>query len=157
MELDEFARPPIEATFDGMQLLTEEEEPAMSFHRDDDGVVQHLSLRRTAVWVGVVCAFAAASAAAQAATTAATGTLTAGGLSVTAPSITPFTAILTGVTQTVNTQVGAWSLTDAVGDGAAYNVTVSAGARVDRRDIDCRQPGQYLARLDSDHRHRRRE
>jgi hypothetical protein len=100
----------------------------MSFQRDHDGVVQHLSLGRTAVWACVICAFAAAPGMAQAATTAATGTLTAGGLSVTAPSITPFTATLTGVTQTVNTQVGAWSLTDAVGDGAAYNVTVSAGA-----------------------------
>jgi hypothetical protein len=65
---------------------------------------------------------------AEADTTTATGTLSAGGLSVTAPSITPFTATLTGVNQTVSTAVGAWSLTDAIGDGAAYNVSVSAGA-----------------------------
>ena len=56
---------------------------------------------------------------AQADTTAATGTLSAGGLSVVAPPITPFTATLTGVNQTVNTAVGTWNLTDAIGDGAA--------------------------------------
>jgi hypothetical protein len=65
---------------------------------------------------------------AQADTTTATGTLGAGALSEVAPAITPFTAGLTGVNQSVNTAVGAWTLTDAVGDGAAYNVSVSAGA-----------------------------
>jgi hypothetical protein len=78
--------------------------------------------------VVVASAFAAAPIAAQADTTTATGTLTAGGLSVVAPVITAFTASLTGVNQTVNTAVGAWNLTDAIGDGAAYNVSVSAGA-----------------------------
>jgi hypothetical protein len=76
----------------------------------------------------MVCVFAAAPAVAQADTTAATGTLSAGELSVVAPPITAFTATLTGTNQTVNTAVGAWSLTDAIGDGAAYNVSVSAGA-----------------------------
>jgi len=76
----------------------------------------------------VASAFAAAPMAAQAATTNATGTLSAGGLSLVAPAITPFTATLTGVNQTVSTAVGAWNLTDAIGDGAAYNVSVSAGA-----------------------------
>jgi hypothetical protein len=85
-------------------------------------------LRRTAVGLAVLSAFAAAPVMAQAATTNATGTLSAGGLSVVAPAITPFTAVLTGVNQTVPTAVGGWSLTDAVGDGAAYNVSVSAGA-----------------------------
>ena|SRR6202162_844627 len=75
-----------------------------------------------------VSAFAAAPMVAQADTTNATGTLSAGGLSVVAPAITPFTATLMGVNQTVNTAVGAWNLTDAIGDGAAYNVSVSAGA-----------------------------
>ncbi len=75
----------------------------------------------------VASAFAAAPMAAQADTTNATGTLSAGGLSVVAPSITPFAATLTGSNQTVHTAVGAWNLTDAVGDGAAYNVSVSAG------------------------------
>jgi hypothetical protein len=65
---------------------------------------------------------------AQADTTTATGTLAAGALSEVAPAITPFTAGLTGVNQSVHTAVGAWTLTDAVGDGAAYNVSVSAGA-----------------------------
>ena len=54
--------------------------------------------------------------------------MSAGGLSVVAPAIAPFTATLTGVNQTVSTAVGAWNLTDAIGDGAAYNVSVSAGA-----------------------------
>jgi WxL domain surface cell wall-binding len=76
----------------------------------------------------VASAFAAAPIAAQADTTTATGTLSAGGLSVVAPPITAFTASLTGVNQTVATGVGAWNLTDAIGDGAAYNVSVSAGA-----------------------------
>jgi hypothetical protein len=76
----------------------------------------------------VAAAIAAAPMVAQADTTNATGTLSAGGLSVVAPSIAPFTAVLTGVNQTVNAAVGAWNLTDAVGDGAAYNVSVTAGA-----------------------------
>lgn len=75
----------------------------------------------------VASAFAAAPMA-QADTTSATGTLSAGGLSVVAPAITPFTATLTGVNQTVNTAVAGWNLTDAVGDGAAYNVSVTAAA-----------------------------
>jgi hypothetical protein len=83
---------------------------------------------RIAAALIVASVFAAAPVVAQADATAATGTLSAGGLSVVAPSITPFTGVLTGVTQTVNTPVGAWSLTDAIGDGAAYNVSVSAGA-----------------------------
>lgn len=82
---------------------------------------------RVAAGLVVVSALGAAPAVAQADTTTATGTLSAGGLSVVAPSITPFTATLTGVNQTVNTPVGAWNLTDAVGDGAAYNVSVAAG------------------------------
>jgi hypothetical protein len=86
--------------------------------------------RATRVIAGlfVASACAAAPLAAQADSTNATGTLTAGGLSVVAPPITAFTASLTGVNQTVNTAVGAWNLTDAVGDGAAYNVSVAAGA-----------------------------
>lgn len=64
----------------------------------------------------------------QADATTATGTLGAGALSVAAPAITAFTAPLTGVNQSVNTAVGSWSLTDSVGDGAAYHVSVSAGA-----------------------------
>src|ERR1700719_1521978 len=83
---------------------------------------------RIVAGLAAVSAFAAVPVAAQADTTAATGTLSAGGLSVVAPPITPFTAVLSGVNQTVNTPVGAWSLTDAIGDGAAYNVSVSAGA-----------------------------
>jgi hypothetical protein len=83
---------------------------------------------RIVAGLAVASAFAAVPVAAQADTTAATGTLSAGGLSVVAPPITPFTAVLSGVNQTVNTPVGAWSLTDAIGDGAAYNVSVSAGA-----------------------------
>lgn len=76
----------------------------------------------------VASAFAATPIAALANTTTATGTLSAGGLSVIAPVITPFTVTLTGMNQTVYTAVGAWSLTDAIGDGAAYNVSVAAGA-----------------------------
>jgi hypothetical protein len=99
----------------------------MFSHRKHHHLTHRGALLRTTVALGMVCAFAAAPVAADAGTTAATGTLSAGGLSVAAPSITPFTAILTGVDQTVNTSVGAWSLTDAIGDGAAYNVSVSAG------------------------------
>jgi hypothetical protein len=76
----------------------------------------------------VASAFAVAPVAAQADTTNVTGTLTGGSLSVTAPVIAPFSAALTGVTQTVPTAVGAWNLSDATGNGAAYNVSVSAGA-----------------------------
>jgi hypothetical protein len=85
-------------------------------------------LARVGAGLAVACAFAVAPMVAQADTTTATGTLGAGALSEVAPAITPFTAGLTGVNQSVNTAVGAWTLTDAVGDGAAYNVSVSAGA-----------------------------
>jgi hypothetical protein len=100
----------------------------MSSHHRQDGVARRVTLRRTAVALGMVCAFAVAPAVSQADTTVATGTLSAGGLSVAAPPITAFTATLTGTNQIVNAAVGAWSLTDAIGDGAAYNVSVSAGA-----------------------------
>ena len=52
----------------------------------------------------------------------------AGLLSSTAPAIAPFEATLTGLTQTVRTAVGAWSVTDARGNNAGYSVTVAAGA-----------------------------
>jgi hypothetical protein len=83
---------------------------------------------RVAAGLAVASAFAVAPMVAQADTTTATGTIGAGALSEVAPAIAPFTAALTGVNQSVGTAVGAWSLTDAVGDGAAYNVSVSAGA-----------------------------
>jgi hypothetical protein len=83
---------------------------------------------RVAAGLAVVSAFVAAPMVAQADTTTATGTISAGSLSEAAPAITAFTAGLTGVNQSVSTTVGAWTLTDAVGDGAAYNVSVSAGA-----------------------------
>ena len=89
------------------------------------------SIRRgSRILAGLVLAsaFAATPIAAQANTTTATGTLSAGGLSVIAPAITPFTAVLTGMNQTIYTSVGAWSLTDAIGNGAAYNVSVVASA-----------------------------
>jgi hypothetical protein len=100
----------------------------MSSHHRRDGLARHVTLRRAAVALGMVYAFAVAPAVSQADTTVATGTLSAGGLSVAAPPITAFTATLTGTNQIVNAAVGAWSLTDAIGDGAAYNVSVSAGA-----------------------------
>jgi hypothetical protein len=83
---------------------------------------------RVATGVAVASAFVAAPMLAQADATVATGTLTAGALLVVAPVITPFNAALTGVTQSVPAQVGAWTLTNAVGNGAAYNVSVAAGA-----------------------------
>jgi hypothetical protein len=81
---------------------------------------------RVAAGMAVVGAFAVAPIAAQASSTAATGTLTAGALSVTAPVITPFSATLTGITQTVNTAVGGWSVNDATGGNTGYSITVAA-------------------------------
>jgi hypothetical protein len=52
----------------------------------------------------------------------------AGPLSNTAPAIAPFDATLTGLTQTVHTAVGAWSVTDARANNAGYSVTVTATA-----------------------------
>jgi hypothetical protein len=83
---------------------------------------------RVTAGLAVVAAVAATPIAAHAADTDATGTLTAGSLTNTAPAITPFTAALTGVTQTVTTAVGAWSVTDARGNSEGYSVTVSATA-----------------------------
>jgi hypothetical protein len=82
---------------------------------------------RAAAALAALCVFALAPVAAQAADTNATGTLSAGGVSNTAPPITPFTATLSGVTQTVFAAVGAWSVTDATGSGGGYSVTVSSG------------------------------
>lgn len=57
-----------------------------------------------------------------------TATRCTGSLSNTAPAVTPFTAKLTGRNQTVNTAVGAWSVTDTRGTNAGYSVTVTASA-----------------------------
>jgi hypothetical protein len=46
----------------------------------------------------------------------------------TAPAIQPFDMMLTGLTQTVHTGVGAWSVTDPTGSDDGYSVTVSTGA-----------------------------
>jgi hypothetical protein len=63
---------------------------------------------------------------AQAATTQATGTVGAGSLSNTAPTISPFQVDLSGVTQTVDTSVGSWNVIDATGTNDGYSVTVAA-------------------------------
>jgi hypothetical protein len=81
---------------------------------------------RLTAGLAVLSAFAVAPVAAQAADTPVTGTLSAGGLSNTAPVITAFGVSLTGLTQTVSTDVGGWSVTDATGTNAGYSVTVSA-------------------------------
>jgi hypothetical protein len=83
---------------------------------------------RIAAGLAVASAFVVAPMVAQADTTVATGTIGAGGLSEVAPVITPFAASVTGVDQSVHAAVGAWTLVDAIGNGAAYNVSVSAGA-----------------------------
>jgi len=93
----------------------------------------HLNARvaRIVAGLAVVSAFAVAPMAAQAALTgdaAVTGTLNAGVLSVTAPTITAFSATLTGIAQTKNTPVGTWNVTDATGSDRGYDVTVSATA-----------------------------
>jgi hypothetical protein len=49
-------------------------------------------------------------------------------MSSTAPTITPFTTELTGLSQTVSTTVGGWSVTDARLGNAGYSVTVAASA-----------------------------
>jgi hypothetical protein len=49
-------------------------------------------------------------------------------LSNTVPAITPFSVKLTGLTQTVDTGVGAWRVTDASGSNAGYSVTAAATA-----------------------------
>ncbi len=81
-----------------------------------------------AAGVVAVSGFALAPMAALGADTPLTGTLSGGSLSNTAPEITPFTATLSGVTQTRLTRVGSWSVTDATGSNAGYSVTVAATA-----------------------------
>jgi len=93
--------------------------------------MSHLNSRvaRIVAGLAVVSAFAVAPMAAQAAptdTTDANGTLTGGVLSVTAPDIDAFGVTLTGIVQTVNTEVDPWNLTDPTGSDDGYNVTVSA-------------------------------
>jgi hypothetical protein len=109
-------------------LLATMQGAAMFSDRHSRGIRRLVVLRRAAVALGVASAFALAPIAAQAADTNSTGTLTAGALSNTAPAITPFTATLTGVNQTVDTAVGAWDVNDATGASPGYTVTVSAGA-----------------------------
>jgi len=89
-----------------------------------------LTPRSTRVLAGfaVMSAFAVAPMGAQAADTNATGTLGAGSLTNTAPTITPFAATLTGIAQTRNTEVGSWTVTDASATNAGYAVTVAASA-----------------------------
>ena len=91
----------------------------------------HLNSRVARIVAGltVASAFAVAPMAAQAQVpTDATGTLSAGLLTNTAPAISPFSATLTGIAQTVNTEVGTWNVTDATGSDDGYTVTVSATA-----------------------------
>ena len=83
-------------------------------------------LFRAALGLAAVGAFAVAPVVAQAATTDANGTLTAGGLTNSAPPITAFNLTLDGLTHIVTTQVGAWNVTDATGSNAGYSVTVAA-------------------------------
>jgi hypothetical protein len=86
-------------------------------------------LARVTAGVAVVSALAVAPMAAQAADTTVTGVLTPGALSLTTPAITALGSVaLTGITQTKNTAVGGWSVTDATGSNAGYSVTVSATA-----------------------------
>ena len=47
-------------------------------------------------------------------------------LTSTAPAITPFSTQLTGLNQTVDTGIGAWSVTDATQSNAGFSVTVAA-------------------------------
>jgi hypothetical protein len=83
---------------------------------------------RFAAGIVLVAALAATPMSAQAADTNATGTLTGGSLTNTAPTIAPFSTALTGVNQTVETDLGGWDVTDATGSNDGYNVTVSATA-----------------------------
>jgi hypothetical protein len=57
-----------------------------------------------------------------------TDTPCVGSLSNTAPAISPFSLKLTGVDKTVDTTLGAWSVTDATATNAGYSITVSASA-----------------------------
>lgn len=92
--------------------------------------MSHLNSRvaRIVAGLAVVSAFAVAPMAAQAADTTATGTLSAGSLSNSAPVIAAFSTALTGVNQTVTTDVGAWSVNDARGNDAGYSITLAATA-----------------------------
>jgi hypothetical protein len=90
----------------------------------------HLNSRvaRIVAGLAVVSAFAVAPMVAQAADVNATGTLGAGELTNTAPSIGSLSTTLTGVSQIVNADVGTWSVTDARGTDLGYNVTLAATA-----------------------------
>jgi len=83
---------------------------------------------RVAVGLAAISAFAVAPMAAQAADTDANGTLSAGALTNSAPTIGSLSTTLTGVAQTVNANVGGWTVTDARGSNAGYNITVAASA-----------------------------
>jgi hypothetical protein len=99
----------------------------MFFSQHSGGPSRRVVLRHTAVALVVAAGFAVAPIAAQAATTQATGTLTGGAVSNTAPAISPFTAVLSGDDQTVDTAVGSWDVNDATGASPGYTVTVTAG------------------------------
>jgi hypothetical protein len=87
-------------------------------------------LTKTSITVGSDVTLDGRALARDGAVTMDTDTVTtpecAGTLLETAPSIAPFETTLTGVTRTVHTAVGAWSVTDATGSGSGYSVTVTA-------------------------------
>ena len=91
------------------------------------GLTRRHATRRVSVGLGILSALALAPAA-QAATTSLAGTVQGGSLSNTAPTIANFNATLSGLTQTIDTAVGAWSVTDATGSNDGYSVTVAASA-----------------------------
>jgi hypothetical protein len=84
-------------------------------------------ITRLAIGVAVVTAAAAAvPMAAQAQDSALGGTLTGGALVAAPPTITPFGVTLTGVSQSVSTNVSAWHVTDPTGTNDGYTTTVAA-------------------------------
>jgi hypothetical protein len=84
--------------------------------------------RRASAGLAVLSVLALTPTVAQAAAGDVTGTLSSGGLSVSTPEITAFTAALTGKTQTVTTAVGTSQVVDATGSNAGWSVAVAATA-----------------------------
>jgi hypothetical protein len=109
----------------------------MSSHQPLRHLARHLSPLRIALATAAVSLLAfPASAAADQDSTGVTGTLSAGSLITTAPSVSSFTDTLTGRAHTVTTDVGTWVVNDATGSGAGYNVTVEASTpKVDGVDL----------------------
>jgi hypothetical protein len=103
-------------------------------HQESATIMSKLSISRGwRILAGLVVAsaFAVAPMAARSAPGDLDGTLTAGSLTVSTPTLGNVNTTLNGANQTIDTTVGAWDVVDATGSNDGYVVTVAASTPSD--------------------------